>query len=387
MRAKSPKNQARPESSRRFRRWLRFGIALPAGYEAKLSGRLANPQWRDVRRAVAPGFWNRLQRPARMEIEPASSWAPAWPVTIQEGNPAGFPLGAPQESPPAFVHWLPSVIYHGHDGAITNPDGSVYAELLDGRVEKLDFGKVKDRALYFEGRVMAFAPAKNHFHWLLKYLPRLGLLERAEGSLDSIETFLINKPTWQQQQVYERLKIWDRCVVIDGRKFAVCRLLTAPSMRHHPPAWACRLARAALPPPGPAGPGRRIYACRGNAATRTVVNEREVCALLEARGFEIVDCAGLSIEEQALAFAGSDTVVSVHGAALSNIVFCSPGTKVLEIFGSPENQKVFWMISHHLRLRYHCLMARPADPGATGHQANIAVDLGLLARSIDLLLE
>ncbi len=40
---------------------------------------------------------------------------------------------------------------------------------------------------------------------------------------------------------------------------------------------------------------------------------------------------GLSITEQANIFYHADVVVAVHGAALANLAFCRPGTKIFEI--------------------------------------------------------
>jgi hypothetical protein len=377
------------EKSRRFRRWLAFGVALPTGYLAKLTAPRPKRGWKEITKPPGRGFWSRSHRASRLLIEPAAPVTPAPPGCIQGGNAAGFPLGQPLSSAPAYVHWLPSVIYHGLHGAIMDLDGSFDTELLDGSAESLDISQTKSRPLPLNGRVMALSCSKNYFHWLLKMLPRLDLLERSEGSLEGIDTFLINKPTWQQEQVYRGLGLWDRCAVIDRKTCAACRMLAAPSLMHGAPEWACRYVRKKL---GrcelPAIPlERKIYVVRGNAIHRSLVNEREVCLLLESYGFEIVDCSNLSVAEQASLFASSAVIVGVHGAALSNLVFCKPGAVVLEIFGSAENQKVYWLISHHMRLRYHYLMAGAVNSGSGGNSADIIVEVDMLARSIDALLE
>jgi len=265
-------------------------------------------------------------------------------------------------------------------------EGRVYEELLDCAPGMLDVGRgSKARGLFFKERVMALCCSKNYFHWLLKMLPRLDLMERSGVSLDEFEAFLVCRPTWQQEEVYRRMKIWDRCVVIDRKTFAVCRLLAAPTICHDAPGWACRYIREKLGPAVARGKGRRIYVTRSSASQRLVVNEEEVCALLASFGFEAVECSGLSIAEQAELFAGSAMVAGAHGAGLSNLVFCEPGTVVLEIFGSPRNQKCYWLISHHMNLEYHHLMARAAEasgaaPEASGadNRANLIIDPGLL---------
>jgi len=245
----------------------------------------------------------------------------------------------------------------------------------------------KERELFFKGKVMALSCSKNYFHWLLKMLPRLELMERSAGSLDEIEAFFINKPTWQQQEVYQRLKIWDRCVVIDRKSFAVCRLLGAPTIAHDAPEWACRFVRRKLGPAETPAGKRRIYVVRGKTAHRELVNEQEVTMLLRGYGFEIVDCSVLTVEEQAGVFAESEIVVGVHGAAFSNLVFCNPGATVLEVFGTQENQKGYWVMSHRMKLQYYYLMAQSVESGGQGNMANIVIELKVLARNIEVILE
>jgi capsular polysaccharide biosynthesis protein len=177
--------------------------------------------------------------------------------------------------------------------------------------------------------------------------------------------------------------MWDRCVVLDSRTVAVCRLLTAPSLAHDAPAWACEYVRNLLgPKPAPA-PRRKIYVLRGQTARRRILNEEEVCAIFQRHGFEIFDCSNLPICEQAALFAESQFIAGAHGAAFSNLVFCQPGASVLEIFATPQNQKTYWLVSHHMQLRYHYLMANPVGDG---NAADMTVDPALLARYLDTLL-
>ena len=53
---------------------------------------------------------------------------------------------------------------------------------------------------------------------------------------------------------------------------------------------------------------------------------------LQNRGYDSVDCGKLSVQEQAEIFGSAEVVVGAHGAALTNLVFCRPGTRVVELF-------------------------------------------------------
>ena len=64
---------------------------------------------------------------------------------------------------------------------------------------------------------------------------------------------------------------------------------------------------------------------------RVLVNEAEVIEAMRLRGFTIVEPQNFSFMEQVAIFAEARIVVGLGGAAMYNVVFCSPGTKVVTI--------------------------------------------------------
>jgi len=377
------------EATRRLRRSIEFGVDLPRDHIARLVRFRPAPIWREVKSPPSNTVFSRWYRPARMLIESQSAMVTVAPASIQPGNPGVFPNGVTITSEPALVYWIPSAIYHGYHGAITDSQGTIFPESVDHNLTHLDLTKAKGRSMRFKGRAMVLSWSKNYYHWLTKILPRLDLIERAEGSLDRIETFLIDNPSWRQQHVYERLGIWSRCVVVDSKSFASCRMLVAATIAHDCPDWACRYLNRVFNP-GPLSnpaPSRMIYVARGETAHRAIINESEVCAMLQGYGFEIVHCGALDVQDQASLFADSRIIVSPHGAALSNLVFCRPGTTVLEIFGTPENQKMYWLVSHRRNLRYQYLMAESIPSSLHPNMRDMRIDLRTLARNVEQLLE
>ena len=53
--------------------------------------------------------------------------------------------------------------------------------------------------------------------------------------------------------------------------------------------------------------------------------------LLKLKGWETVALENLSIREQIKTFAEASHVLAAHGAGLVNLLWCQPGTKVIEI--------------------------------------------------------
>ena len=80
--------------------------------------------------------------------------------------------------------------------------------------------------------------------------------------------------------------------------------------------------------------GTKLYVKRsgsGNLSSRTISTETEVIGALQCRGFRVIDPGTMSLQEQIQAFRQAAVVVSPHGSTLANLLFCQPGTKVLDL--------------------------------------------------------
>ncbi len=75
-----------------------------------------------------------------------------------------------------------------------------------------------------------------------------------------------------------------------------------------------------------------IYVTRRNARARRVVNEDVLKASLVKVGFNVVDLDGMSFASQVELFANCQTLISIHGAALTNMLFMPPASRVIELF-------------------------------------------------------
>jgi capsular polysaccharide biosynthesis protein len=115
--------------------------------------------------------------------------------------------------------------------------------------------------------------------------------------------------------------------------------------------------------------GRKVYVSRVSInqegwSTRTMVNEGELIARLEAMGFDILEPEHLSVREQIKAFSSASMIVGPSGSGLFNTMFCHPGTKVIDIQSEPQ-----WIYSYtgmyaSLQLNYGIFVGK-ADPADT----------------------
>lgn len=133
-------------------------------------------------------------------------------------------------------------------------------------------------------------------------------------------------------------------------------------------------------PPGRAG-WRKLYLTRHQTWSRNIVNETELIPLLQARGFEVVDCGILSFDEQVRLFSEAACIVGPHGAAFTNMLWSPPGLQVLEIFEPASVRRCYWSMCQTLGHRHACGIGAPV--AQEGKEANIRVRANDLIRAIE----
>jgi len=97
---------------------------------------------------------------------------------------------------------------------------------------------------------------------------------------------------------------------------------------------------------------RKIFVSRKDGAYRFILNEDEIFALFEPLGFVRYELSKMTIEEQISLFQNAEIVVGEHGAGLVNLLFCKPGTVVIELFQALI-ETCMWWLSLVNNLEYH----------------------------------
>lgn len=232
-------------------------------------------------------------------------------------------------------------------------------------------------ALDLRGRGATFG------HWTIDALPNLWLLERAGTPLDAVDAFLVpTRAGWVLSSLAAAGIAPDRVVGADeGGGFDVERLLLPVRSvgSRRVPWWTVRgltLDGRVAVAPDPALPSA-IYVRRGSAGRRGVADEDRVAAHLERRGIAAVDPADADLLVQRRRFASADLVVAAHGAALSSLAWCRPGTTLVELMPTARPNALFLHLAHQAGVRYVALPCHPAD-GADGLHGDVAVDLAAL---------
>ncbi len=103
-------------------------------------------------------------------------------------------------------------------------------------------------------------------------------------------------------------------------------------------------------------PHKKIVVLRPGAKTRRLVNSDEL--LLKLKGWDTVSLENLSIKAQMQIFAESTHILAAHGAGLINLLWCRPGTKIIEIQDKRMvHKKVYPLLSHNLDLQHKLYLA------------------------------
>ncbi len=266
------------------------------------------------------------------------------------------------------------------DGIVVTPDGQSVV-----RDVSLDFGRAEEgHWLVGDGKmrapewvpgvttVVASALGEGYCHWLLDELPRLLSLPReARGST------LIAHAELESSRTALALLGWTGAMLEPKRRaHRQCEQLLVPLLT----GWTGRATRrqlelvvefaARLPAVAPRLKGERLFISRAAARRRRVSNEPEVMAALAPMGFEALRLEELSWAEQVACFRRAKVIVAPHGAGLANLVFCAPGTRVVEGFNRSHVNDCFWQIAALRRLEYRAVVAVGTEPLACDPKAN-----------------
>jgi len=210
------------------------------------------------------------------------------------------------------------------------------------------------------------AGAHCYYHWMLEIFPKLGLLEREGVDLGTIDHFLVREITGQWQlETLERFGI-DRSRIVETVKqpqWRAERLLHIHlncginlKMHRFIPLWMKHL----YPSAQSTKTRMKLYITRPEGVRRGIANEDEFLPYLEESGFTIMAMEGLSVAEQAELLSRVDVLISPHGGALTNMVFCRPGIDVVEIF-SRHVFPYYYGLAANCGHRYHAVLENPEE--------------------------
>jgi hypothetical protein len=312
--------------------------------------------------------------------EPFSETIPAIPFTGNQQSiapaMAGLSHGLRAGYPADFD--VPSTLSFGQEYIVTIPNGRMLSSLGivispdNVHLQELSGGGFRGLAhhpLYYDG--MYLPPVKrlrgtavvlatglgqrNYYHWTAEIMPRLRLLEQAGVQPDF---YCIPK---RHRYHYESLELMGipraRLVTVGKYTHLQAENLMVPSVNRQEmtQANAQYLYQKIAVVRGPNPKVRtsaKVYIARRRRHWRSIQNESRLMERLSKLGFQRYYLEDMSMLEQVQLFYHADTVVGPHGSGLVNLVYCKPGTRVVEIGTPVRPSGLFHRIAHHRGLHY-----------------------------------
>lgn len=328
------------------------------------------------------------------------------PVTIDANVHHAFSTHYERELSAAFVVAIPEGRgwFGGHGEAAITRDNRLLKELCKARNEWVEeyIKEISDHPIFRERRLTAPTRVKGtaavlsspggggYYHWMLDLLPRIHLLMKAGISLSSVDRFIVNVyVTDYQRETLDHFGI-PRSKLIESHwhQHIQAETLLFPSLPGdfgHLPRWACDFLRSEFlngieTGTHPNG-SSHIYINRSGVAHRRVTNEDEVVELLTQNGFQDVSLESMPILDQIRMMSSAEVVCSPHGAGLTNLVFCQPGTKVIEFLSPNDVSHVYWTLASQMELKYFYLIGELMPESETSRfEEDIRINVGSLSK-------
>ena len=233
-----------------------------------------------------------------------------------------------------------------------------------------------------------YSHCNNYFHYWIDVMADLWFMRQRWENLDQPHIVLPYQGLEWQDGILHLCGI-DREHVIPLSEFAAIRasrVRVAVRARggHVNPPWLIRSLRevSGFEPPSEE-PRRRIYVSRLGALRRPVSNEPAVIKALEQSGFEIVDCSRMEVDSQRKIFSEAQMIVASHGAALTNLAWCSPRSRIIEFLPDRHGNPCYSDFARMVGMRYQAIACSQDTAVGNVIEAGYEVPLERLLRLIE----
>lgn len=89
----------------------------------------------------------------------------------------------------------------------------------------------------------------------------------------------------------------------------------------------------------------KIYIVRKDSKNRKIINEDKLIQFLKKQDFKIVQLSKYEFKDQISLFYNAKIIISMHGAGLTNLIFCRTNTQVIEIVHDVNKKDEDWFCS------------------------------------------
>jgi len=260
--------------------------------------------------------------------------------------------------------------------------------------ELLNFFRLSAKIIKSENRVIAllgayYSDAENYFHFWIDVVGDLIFLKKSLAPSEAVDCYVIpfGGASWQKE-ILEMCGI-EESKIIPLNSFdalnASCLIVPIRNkggrINH---TWIGNSVREYIGwQQSQISASRKIYITRLDSSRRPLHKEDLIIEILKEDGFEIITCSGLTVKEQQKIFSESSLVVAPHGAALTNIIWMSPGTTLLEFIPVQHANPCFRDLAYQLDINYYNIPAFQVNRDDDSIFAGIEIDIELLEKALN----
>lgn len=215
--------------------------------------------------------------------------------------------------------------------------------------------KKLDKAILFDGSM-----GINYFHFMSDVLHKVYLLEE-HTEIDCpllVGAQVFSKPFFQFLINQTELKKYDWQSVNEA--IYVDELYVARPMPYYSEYWK-RTKSLFIEKDKPTTTQKAIFINR--KGTRRITNIDTIKPILTEFGVEEFEPGELNVREQAEAFNAATHVIGIHGAGMTNVMFCNyENTKVLELCSNNRIGTQYYWLCTALGINWNMLLGGTAEP-------------------------
>lgn len=286
--------------------------------------------------------------------------------------------GRVEKIPSMFVRKIKNAKCYTKTGFVLTPDDipiNNYTPLGEHPLRNKRKYKFKN-SIYYDGNIALFTNdscQKNYYHWLIEAFSRIHLIEKSGFSVDK---YILCDEIPYQKRILELFEIPEEKIIkIEPNTLVQAEFLIIPDIINYfnlietsdriyynakfIPKWVFDFYRTKFLPLVKKTEPKKIYISRKNAPYRKIQNELEVIEFLKQHGFNVYYPEEMDFLEQVELFYNAETVVSTHGAGLTNIMFCDEKANIIEIFDPGYLYQGQQMIAQSLGLNYIYFYSKP----------------------------
>tara|TARA_B100000575_G_scaffold292940_1_gene302782 strand:- start:2024 stop:3052 length:1029 start_codon:yes stop_codon:yes gene_type:complete len=175
--------------------------------------------------------------------------------------------------------------------------------------------------------VLGSSPADNYYSNLIQFLPRI-FFNKENNIKIAIHRNLSNKFRSFINEINIKKEISYTFVYLDDGFYNFKQSLIPQFFETKK---SINILKNLIIPDKKSNFDKKIYVTREDSYYRKILNEFDIIKLVRSKGYKVINPRLYSINEQINIFSNAEKIISPHGSNLSNIIFCKPDTKILEL--------------------------------------------------------